>query len=170
MDDPERENSYYHPGGVPLTPQARRFGYDFPVYASDEVWRACCVSLGIMSKHGETLEKRIWHLLQSCYEGMAKKLAVEDDFLLYYFKIWYWRRGTPNAKKQGRARLGARLMLDPSTEGPWLYIFDPRVDKIDALVQGERPCDHSGYIVAPHPDGGGGDVPFCPACDEVIEL
>ena len=141
MADAEREDSYYHPGGVPITPQARRFGYEFPVYVSDSVWAAFCIANGIASRHQQNLEQRIWHLLQHCYEGMAKKLATEDDFIQYFFKVWYWRRDKPNAKKQARARLGARLFLDPSTGGPWLYIFAPNVDSIDTLEQGTAPDD-----------------------------
>ena len=133
MDDTEREDSYYHPGGVPITPQARRFGYEFPVYVSDVVWSDCCVAMGIPSRRGENLEKRIWHLLQYCYEGMAKKLATDDGFLYYTFKVHFWSRGRPKAKKMDRRKLGARLFLDPSTGGPWLYIFAPNVDSIDAL-------------------------------------
>jgi hypothetical protein len=143
MADAEREDSYYNPGGVPITPQARRFGYEFPVYVSEGVWRDVCVPQGIASRHAQNLEQRIWHLLQYCYEGMTKKLATEDDFLQYFFKIWYWPRYRPDARKKARARLGARLFLDPSTEGPWLYIFNPRVDDIDALTRGE-PDEQSG--------------------------
>jgi hypothetical protein len=139
MADPEREDSYYHPDGIPITPQARRFGYEFPVYVSKLVWGKVCVAVGIPSKHGTNLEKRIWHLLQYCYEGMAKKLAAEDDFLYYDFKVWYWSRDRPNAKKMQKWILGARLMLDPSTDGPWLYIFAPNVDQIEDLEHGTAP-------------------------------
>ena len=139
MANTEREDSYYHPDGIPITPQARRFGYDFPVYVSKGVWAAFCIASDIPSKHDTDLEKRIWHLLQYCYDGMTKKLATSDDFVSYQFKIWYWSRKKPNAKKMSRARLGARLMLDPSTDTPWLYIFDPLVDYIDLLEKGEAP-------------------------------
>lgn len=144
MSDQEQENSYYHPGGVPVTPQARKLGYDFPVYVSNTVWREQCVAIGIMSKHNATLDRRIIELLQYCYEGMIKRLTQTDDFVYYSFKIWYWGRNNPKAKKKKRARLGARLFLDPSTGGPWLYIFNERVDSIDDLECGEAPkeCEH----------------------------
>jgi len=137
MDDPEREGSYYHPGGVPITPQAHRFGYEFPVYVSNIIWGDMCIAVGIPQRHDTGLEKRIWHLLQYCYDGMAKKLAAEDDFLFYEFKAYYWDRDRPTAKKMTKVKLGARLFLDPSTDGPWLYIFIIGVDGIDALKKGE---------------------------------
>jgi len=141
MADAEREDSYYYPGGVPITPQARRFGYEFPVFVSKGVWRDCCIATDIATRLGTSLELRIWHLLQCCYEGMAKKLATEEDFLYYEFKSWFWERHRPNATKQRKASLGARLMINPSTDGPWLYIFSPSVDTIDALEKGQPPCD-----------------------------
>jgi len=144
MADAERKDSYYHPGGIPVTPQARRFGYEFPVYVSKHVWGVACIAEGIPSKHGTNLDKRIWHLLEYCYEGMAKKLATSDDFLYYEFKLKFWDRKRPKAKKQTKAKFGARLMLDPSTDGPWLYIFDPLVDTIDTLEPGEAPEGSAG--------------------------
>lgn len=145
MADAEREDSYYHPSGVPVTPQARRLGYEFPVYVSDRVWREICVTTGLPSRLEASLDQRITRLMQYCYDGMMKKLTQTDDFLFYYFKVWYWDRERPNAKKQRRARLGARLFLDPSTGGPWLYIFRPGVDSIDALKQGEPPQDEPSF-------------------------
>ncbi len=132
----QREDSYYNPAGVPITPQARRFGYEFPVYVSSIVWSKVCIAQGIPSKHAASLEQRIWHLLQYCYEGMAKKMAADEGFLYYEFKAFYWDRSRPNAKKKQRWKLGARLFLDASTDGPWLYIFAPNVDSIDALERG----------------------------------
>jgi hypothetical protein len=76
MADPEQQDSYYHPGGVPITPQAVRFGYEFPVHVSKHVWSTACVSTGVPSRHNTNVEQRIWHLLQYCYEGMAKKLRL----------------------------------------------------------------------------------------------
>ena len=146
MEDPKREDAdshYFHPGGVPVTPQARRFGYEFPVYVSTTVWAAQCISEGIASRHSQNLEKRIWHVLQACYDGMAKKLSVSDDFVYYDFKLWYWDREAPKASKQRRIKLGARLLLDPSTDGPWMYIFNPYVDLIDELEEGQPPAAHA---------------------------
>ena len=137
MSDQEREDSYYHPAGVPVTPQARQFGYEFPVHVSTTVWREQCVAIGIMSKHNTGLDRRVIELLQYCYDGMLKRLTQSDDFLYYYFKIWYWSRSSPQARKKKRGRLGARLFLDPSTGGPWLYIFAPNIDSIEDLERGE---------------------------------
>jgi len=139
MSSQEQENAYYYPAGVPVTPQARQFGYEFPVYVSNTVWRDQCIAIGIMSKHNAGLDRRIMELLQYCYDGMLKRLTKSEDFLFYRFKVWYWGRENPAAKKKKRTRLGARLFLDPSTGGPWLYIFNERVDTIDMLKKGEEP-------------------------------
>ena len=151
MADAEREHSYYHPGGVPVTPQARRFGFEFPVYVSKAVFGMACIAEGIASKHNTHTEKRIWELLESCYAGLGKKLAVSDDFIYFGFKHYYWGRTRYEAKKQIKGGFGARLLLDPSTNGPWLYIFAPRVDDIDVLVKGQPPITSSAGI--PIPDG-----------------
>lgn len=143
MADPEQDDSYYHPGGVPVSPQARKFGYEFPVYVSDNVWSICCVSADIKRIRNTSLDRRVSELLTYCYEGMMRKLAVEDGFLWYNFKVWFWSRSRPNSKKKQRMRLAARLFLDPSTKGPWLYIFAPNVDSIDALKKGEAPDESS---------------------------
>ena len=140
MADRESEHDYYYPSGVPLTPQARNFGYEFPVYVSDVVWVTCCAASGLPSRLDTSLEKRIWELLQHCYEGMTKKLTQEDDFVFYTFKVWFWSRNRPRAKKKQKMRLGARLFLNPSTKGPWMYIFAPNVDHIDMLKRGEAPA------------------------------
>jgi hypothetical protein len=136
MDDRE-EHAYYHPGGVPVTPQAVHFGYEFPVHVSTSVWTAYCMTQGIPSRHDVSQAGLITWLLRSCYDGMTKRLAKNDDFVFYEFYHWYWRRNQPAAKKMKKVRLGARLFLDPSTEGPWMYIFDPRVDTIDKLERGQ---------------------------------
>ena len=151
MSDQELQDSCYIPSGVPITPQARRFGYEFPVWVSKTVWAEQCVAVGIKSRHGTNLDRRIIELLQYCYEGMTKRLTQSDDFVYYHFKIWYWSRAKPNAKKKKRARLGARLLIDPSTGGPWLYIFNERVDTIDALEVGELPPQEAPETIHPHP-------------------
>jgi len=135
----QEQHAHYHPAGIPISPQARRFGYEFPVYVSDAVWAAFCITQGIPSRRDVSLEGRITRLLAACYEGMVKKLTQTDDFVFYYFKIWFWNRDKPKAKKMSRARLGARLLLSPSTNDPWMYIFDPNVDHIDMLEPGEAP-------------------------------
>ena len=137
MADSEQDDSYYHPGGIPITPQARRIGYIFPVYVSKTVWDQTCLLKGVSSRHRVTQDGRIGELLNQCYEGMIKKLATADDFVYYDFIAFYWSRNRPRATKQQRWKLGARLLLDPSTETPWMYIFAPNVDRIDTLEKGQ---------------------------------
>ena len=137
MADSEREDSYYHPSGIPVTPQARRIGYFFPVHVSKTVWDKACLAKGVPSRHRVTQDGRIRHLLNQCYAGMLSKLATADDFLYYEFKAFYWSRDRPWAKKEQRWKLGARLFMDPSTGEPWLYIFAPNVDTIDTLKAGK---------------------------------
>ena len=130
------EDHLYCPGGIPITPQARRFGYEFPVYVSKTVWAGQCLYVGTPNKHGTSTERRIIELLQYCYDGMIKKLAVQDDFVFYQFKVWYWCSVNRTKKKKRRAMLAARLFQDPDTQGPWLYIFNPKEDSIDELTKG----------------------------------
>lgn len=145
MADPERENSYYYPAGVPVTPQATRFGYNFPVYVSKLVFNSVCVADGIPSKHNASTDQRIWKLLEACYEGMTKRLTQEETFLWYTFKIFYWNRKRKAATKMQSGKLAARLFLDPETGGPWLYIYVPNVDGVDDLEAGEAPADEPDF-------------------------
>lgn len=133
------QHAHYYPAGVPITPQASRFGYGFPVYVSNTVWRELCIATDIPQKHGANIDERIIRLLTACYEGMIKELAKHDDFVFYDFKHWYWKRGKPKAKKMAQARLGARLFMDPETNAPWMYIFLMYVDSIDTLKSGDAP-------------------------------
>ena len=139
----EQEESRYYPTGVPITPQASQFGYEFPVYVSATVFKNQCLWHGPM-RYNTNTEKRIVELLQHCYEGMCKKLAVQDDFVSYAFKIWYFDRTLPKRAgrklpKKKRARLGARLFLDPEDDTPWLYIFNPEEDSVNDLKKGSAP-------------------------------
>lgn len=135
MADAERENSHYHPSGIPLTPQARRLGFVFPVYISRAMWRVTCSMGEIKSKRCTSTDRRINELLVACHEGMLKRMAVSDDFVFYKFKHWHWSAHEPERSKKTKTTLGARLLIDPSTEEPWMYIFDPYVDHIDALEE-----------------------------------
>ena len=137
MADTERDDAYYHLGGVPITPQARKFGYEFPVYVSKNVWSQQC-----MWDHGRgtSTDRRILELLQYAYDGMIKALSVSDDFVSYWFKVWYWQRdASKTKKKKGRTRLGARLFRTPEDGTPWLYIYNPAKDTLDELTSGEAP-------------------------------
>ncbi len=137
-----QDNPYYYPGGIPLGPQARRFGYQFPVYVSKIVWSQQCIWTGSAPRLVETnTDKRIFELLQYAYEGMTKKLAVQDDFVSYAFKAWYWDRTRKNSKKKRRIKLGARLFLHPEDSTPWLFIFNPEKDGLNDLEEGTKPND-----------------------------
>lgn len=139
MADTEREDSCYEPAGVPVTPQARRLGYEFSVYVSNLVWAKCCIYSGA-SKFETTLDKRIFELIASCYQGMIKRLSVDDTFVFYKFKHFYWDRyASAFTKKKHKVKLGARLFLD-SSGVPWLYIFDLERDKIESLKKGTLTC------------------------------
>ena len=134
---------YYYPSGIPLGPQARKFGYDFPVHASKRVWNDQCVWTGMPSRFNTSTDIRIFALLQCCYEGMTKRLAVSDDFVHYKFKVWYWDRTRKTSKKKRRAQLGARLFLHPDTNTPWMYIFNMLEDTANELKEGNVPDDCS---------------------------
>jgi hypothetical protein len=110
-------------------------GYEFPVHVSNVVWQEACLWNG-SSCLQTSVDKRIYELVQACYEGMLKKLTQHDGFLFYTFKHWaYKRRATRDSRKKRRLRYGARLFVD-ETGAPWLYIFDPKRDKIEALEKG----------------------------------
>lgn len=136
MADAELQDSCYLPSGVPVTPQARRLGYEFPVYVSDRVFNEACRWSGL-SRFQTSLDRRIFELLQHAYEGMLKKLTQTDDFLYYPFKCWYWdRHAGPKTKKKRRARYGARLFVNEDGM-PWMYIFDLKHDRIENLEKAE---------------------------------
>lgn len=174
VDSEELADALYFPAGITVTPQARRFGYEFPVYVSDVVWSNYCMYSG-SSRHGTNQHRRIVELLQYCYEGMTKRLAVSDDFVFYYFKIWFYdRNATGKEKKKHRARLGARLFIDPQTGVPWLYIFHPERDHIQDLKKGdpngfveEHTHDDECDCSVEHQDGG--LTQSCPNVDKVSE-
>lgn len=138
MESSEQEHSHYWPGAdcIPITPQATRFGYVFPVYVTKSVWSD--VITWTPQKGKETsAEKRIYDLLDSCWKGMGKALTSEPDRVMYTFKHWFWDRARPAAKKPAKMKFGARLLLDPETEEPWLLIFNPADDDKEVLKRGE---------------------------------
>ena len=103
------------------------------MHVSHAVWKTICVAAGIPQRHNTNTDKRIRQLLMACYEGLQKKLAVEDDFVFFRFDMHYWDRFSPRKKKKTRAKLGARLIR---YEGePGLYIFDPSVDDGSSLEE-----------------------------------
>ena len=139
MEDSQPEHNHYRPGEgcIPLTPQATRFGYAFPVHVTRSVWAE---SISWVKQKGKetSAEKRIYDLLDSCYKGMGKALSTQIDMVQYEFKHWFWDRLRPKATKPIKAVYGARLLLDPETEEPWLLIFDPVRDDKRVLDHGEH--------------------------------
>ena len=127
---------YYQPGEgtVPVTSQAKRMGYPFPVYVTRNVWREC---ISWQGGRNTSSDKRVFELIESCYAGMMKKLAQSDEMVQYEFKHWYWLRSRPKATKQNKIRLGARLLIDFDTEKPWMLVFDPEYDDDRVLIKGE---------------------------------
>lgn len=140
MESPEQtntEHSHYWPDDlIPVTPQARRYGYVFDVYVTKRVWKDMCVW-----SEGQNLstDKRLWQLLDSCYRGLGAALSVHDDFVSFTFRHWYKKKRKPKAKKMAKIKLGARLLLHPETEEPWLLLFDPEYDFTDQLKKGDAP-------------------------------
>lgn len=136
------EHHHYWPDGlVPITPQARQYGFVMDVYVTPHLWRTTCTWT---EGHGKNTDYRLLELIQSCYGGMAKALSTCDDMVSYTFKHWYSRRDRPKAKKKIRMKVGARLLLHPETEEPWLLLFDPDYDFKDQLKKGEAPDDTAG--------------------------
>ena len=160
MDRSELQDNCYKPAGVPVTPQARRLGYEFPVYVSDVVFNTACRWNGI-SRFETNVDRRIYELMQYAYEGMLKKLTQQDDFLYYPFKVWFWDRdANAKTKKKRRRRYGARLFVQEDGS-PWMYIFDPRADRIERLEKGELSDEVeqvNGAGVASESDGPSGHV------------
>lgn len=160
MDDSEQAHSHYWPGEgtIPITPQATRFGYVFPVYVTNTVWGEAIT--WVPRKKVETnADKRIYDLLDSCYKGMGKALATEPDRVYYNFKHWFWHREKPRATKPIKANYGARLLLDPETDEPWLLIFDPERDDERVLKKGEPNGEHEEHRSDEATDGSPGAKP-----------
>lgn len=135
--DDEKIDHYYWPDGlVPITPQARHFGFVMDVHVTPRVWKDTCVWTAGRGTH---TDKRIIELLQACYQGLGKALAKQDDMLYFKFKHWFKHRGQPRAKKHVKAKLAARLLLHPGTGEPWLLIFHPDRDTCALLKKGEPP-------------------------------
>lgn len=139
MADTEYVHHHYWPGEgcISLTPQASRYGYVFPVYATKTVWGECITWTPNKKRKGVSAETRIYDLLHACYVGMGKALSEVDDRVYYTFLHWFWERLRPQAKKKAKAKYGARLLLDPETDEPWLLIFDPANDGQEVLEYGE---------------------------------
>lgn len=152
----DEDTGHYWPDGlVPVTPQARRYGYVFDVYVTPRVWRDMCVWNEGAGTH---TEKRLYELLESCYQGLAKSLAKADDFVSFTFQHFYKKKNKPKAKKRGRIKMGARLLLHPETEEPWLLLFDPEYDFKAMLKKGEPP--NGGTTEDRDDEGSDGEAPL----------
>lgn len=133
-DDKVLEDYYWPDGLVPVTPQARRFGFTMDVYVTKRVWGDVCVWTAGRGTHTDA---RLFELLTACFNGLGKALAKTDDMLYFQFKHWYKERARPRAKKRTRVKLGARLLLNPSSGEPWLLLFHPEYDFANQLKKGE---------------------------------
>lgn len=136
MDSAGQAHHHYQPGEdcVPVTPQARTLGYPFPVYITKNVWSECVSWPG---GRNTSPDRRIYETVSSAYEGMLKRLSVDDQMVQYEFKHWYWSKSRPKAKKPRKITLGARLLIDFETDEPWMLIFDPEFDDDRVVVRGE---------------------------------
>ena len=155
MADSQQYHSHYWPGEgcIPITPQARQLGWTYDVYVTHSVWGRCIT----WTKGKNTNpDRRIFQLLESCWDGMGKALSSEPERVMYQFKHWYWRRNRPKAKKKVKGQFAARLLLHPQTEEPWILIFDPLRDNEGVLEHGE-PEEHR-----EHEGGDRDEVPECP--------
>lgn len=136
MDDQESLHSHYHPGErcIPITPQAVRRGWVFPVYVTDTVWGTC---ISWRADKHSSADKRIYELIDAVGEGMGKALSASPDAVSFKFKHWHLKKDRPKAKKKAKSKFAARLLLDPETNDPWVIIFDPTLDHEGVLTYGE---------------------------------
>lgn len=140
MESTEQVHSHYWPGEgcIPISPQARRLGWEFEVYVTRSVWSRCITWTPDKKSNPD---KRIFELLEAAWQGMGKALAAEPDCVFFKFKHWFWQHGRPKATKQVGFQFGTRLLLDPETEEPWILIFDPEYDNEEVLKRGEHAED-----------------------------
>jgi len=130
------EHNHYYPAGIPVTPQARRFGYPMDVYVTKGVWKNNCVWPGYSA--ATSTDRRLHDLLSSCFEGIGKGLATSPDMVSFTFKHWSLRKDKPKSKAK-KTKLGGRLLLHPDTGNPWLLIFNPEFDDKSELEKGDAP-------------------------------
>ena len=136
------EHSYYWPSKalVPITPQARRAGFEYPMYVTPAIWSRVLGWTGQPSKRKTSVDKRIYQLLESCSDGLTKRLSAdtsdEEGFLYFKFKHFYWEKGRDEAKKKAKMKVGCRLLLDPDTKIPWMLLLDPDYDYALELKKG----------------------------------
>lgn len=143
-DDPiTDEHSFYWPSSdlIPVTPQARTLGFEYPIYVTKAIWhKAISWSAQEPSKRKTNTDKRIYQLLEACSAGLQKRLAADpndtEGFVYFRFKHFYWERGRDNAKKKVKIKIGCRILLDPDSSAPWMLILDPDYDYAIELKKG----------------------------------
>ncbi len=145
-DDPiTEEHSYYFPSKelIPITPQARRSGFEYEMYVTPALWSKVLGWANQSSKRKTNADKRIYQLLESCSDGLQKKLSSDPDdaegFVYFRFKHFYWEKGRDDAKKKAKMKVGCRLFLHPVTQQPWMLCFDPDYDYALELEKGPAP-------------------------------
>lgn len=136
MENQEPIHSHYWPGGecIPITPQARRLGWEYDVYVTSQIWSRCITWTPDKKTNPD---KRIFQILDSAWIGMGKALTTDPDRVMYTFKHWYWPLGRPKARKKVQITVGARLLLDPDTDKPWILLFHPLYDTPEVIRRGE---------------------------------
>jgi len=123
--DNKKEQHRSPVGLTPLTPQAIRLGFTTPVHVTSTVWSE--VISPVTSK--QTIDSRIYGLLDSMGNGVAKAMAGNNDEGLWIpFKHWHQPNDRPKAKKAIEVDLGVRVFIDPRDQEPWLLIFHPERD------------------------------------------
>jgi len=139
------DHSYYYPSDklVPITPQARRAGFEYEMYITPALWSKAVSWTGQSSKRKTNTDKRIYQLISSCSDGLTKKMAADpedaDGFVYFRFKHFYWQAGRDAAKKKAKTKVGCRLFIHPTTGQPWMLLFDPDYDYAIELEKGPAP-------------------------------
>jgi len=146
-EDDKADHFYWPEGLIPITPQARRVGFQFSVYVTKTIWSRACSWTGPapISIYKTSPDQRIFELLNSAHEGLQKRLAgsdEEDGFLYYRFKHFFWDKGRPKAKKKSSMKIGCRLFLHPDTQRPWMLFFDPDYD-YESMLKKKEPNDET---------------------------
>ena len=125
------EEPRYKPTGISLSPQARRLGFSVPTHATLTVWHSLCAWRG--PKHKSNTDKRIWALLKSLRDGMAKKMSSQEEgFLMFRFRHFAFENNRPQAKKMRQVEVAARLFRTRDDD-IWMLIFDPTNDDMHTV-------------------------------------
>jgi hypothetical protein len=107
-------------------------------------------------------------MCQAFLGKLDKKIAAEKDFgdLSFKFKHFYWERYRPKAKKKARIIIGARLLLNPDDNLPWMLLYDPDYDYINILTAGTEPSvDSELHVEQPEGPDKLHDIPIVGTAD-----